>query len=363
MAAISSVSNALQLAYKKSSGLCKEVKTKLKPIHMLGKEIRSTSSLVGCFRSVPTKISSLATLTKITYPLAVPANIFETFDSFKEAVAPGKSPRKRVRSFTKSGVSANKVVDGVANTLEILYKFSAIGRKAVRWIPFFQFINLGFEVVDLGLTAETLHKARKTYQAVSKEQKKLSENTSNETKASILKDKVIVKIGKKERDLMLSKEAKESVITRIEKAAETLTTDKFSETDKNDAVSSGKKILESLKKRAKLHLGLTSLSLVNTIFTVTAIAALVFSSFIPVAAPIIVPIALATLICTTAVALGQWVATTFFIKRDPFDENAKMPIQELPGKAKKTCHEIVEKIRSAPAKVQSLFSRSAPAVA
>ncbi len=350
----------VKAAYKEVSTFCKRVQDKIKLPKMVGKVTKASTSFVGHFYDIPQNLSRAVATINILSTLSIPGNACKAIDNFSEAVAKGKSRGRRVYFFVKGTVSTNKAINGVASTLKLLYKFKAIGKNAIKWIPPFEFINLGFEVVDLGFTAEMLHGTGKVYQAVSKAKK----GPLNTQTLSTLTDK----ISGKQKSLMISTEVningeKGNLVERIKKVAETLKTTEASETDKEQATSSGKKILEGLKKRARLHFGLTCASFVNTILTIAAIAALLIMPLLPFTVPLIVPIALGTLLGTATVALVIAIVRDFLIKRDPFDENAKRPIQELPAKAKKKCEEIVKNLRSIPTRALSLFSRPAPTVA
>jgi len=365
--AIPPVQSAWNTCEREASRRSREVHSTLKLPRMVTKEMRTLGSLVKkTLARLPAGLSHVLSATKTIKLCSIPNYAFNIRDNIRIVVDRKESSGNRFKAFLKIITNSNDIADASSGAFEILHTARVIGGKALSWIPAFKIADYFIQFINTGFTIETAHKARILYQSLRETQKELDrevvENehelggSSEETettfgiKANALRSAITIEpdengketvkvfshtVPELQKDLLIGKEIrlhptenKTNLEERVHKVATNLLSASIEE--QGQAIKDGERIIEKLSKRTKKeHLPRSIVDLASRIAGTVAATLIIISPLVPVAAPVLVPIGLATFLCTEAVSIGLWGAKTFFTKRDPFDENAKNRAQEI----------------------------------
>jgi hypothetical protein len=213
-------------------------------------------------------------------------------------------------------VHLDSVINAIGTTCKTIAAAVATAHPIAIWTPIYCFISFAIGFISLGLSAHSVYQARKLSRKLQGPIAQcLDPRASNCSKIEGLKNVLDViqqeGIVPLSRHLLLSKQGGKDLAKRIDALRHTIQAEQSTFTADNE------KFIRILSGRVKLQLGMESSHL--TISAIGCVVGGISLVTIPIAGEIV-----ATAVCSTTgiVALVTWGIRTFFVNKNPFDDNS-----------------------------------------
>lgn len=296
----------------------RRVRKELEKTAKVGKVVSSAGNVTELFTTLSKGVGIGLKTARVPVIFMAPFFIKDCLDDVIR-VCTKQTIQERVRAAFSFVVNSDSVTTSIAATCAQLKFMKLVGEQAIRWIPIFNIVSFVVSFLSLGLAAESLVKSKKLYQILNDTERKLRTCTNDQERATVLiaplREIEILGITDVRRKMLISK--KTNLESRIKSVVQRLE----SEAERRIAVEEGTKLVSTLKGRATTTLTYTVLNVAIKIITIIGTGLLFF--------PPTAPVGVIILAATATAALVHFIGKCYFIKKDPFTEDATCKAYEL----------------------------------